>query len=395
MKRLRVAHVITRLCQGGAQENTLNTVLLHDRARYEPELITGVVEPGEASIEFKAEEAGVTVLRIPDLMRAVAPLHDWRALRELTRLFRERRYDIVHTHTSKAGYVGRLAAARAGVPVVVHTPHGHVFDGYFSKPVTRLFIALERHAARKTDRIIALTPRGIEEHLAEGIGRREQYAAIFSGIDLRPFAHHDALRAGTRTAAGYTDADFIVGCAGRLEPVKGFSLAIEAARRVCAECSNVRFLLAGAGPLEPELRAMAAPLGDRFQFVGFQHDVARFMAGLDLFVLPSLNEGMGRVLLECGAAGVAAVATRVGGVPDIVVDGETGLLVPPRAPDALAAAILTLVRDPARARRMGQAARARIVPAYGIEEMVRKIQALYEDVVALKIEAGNAGNQSL
>ena len=176
MKRFRVAHVITRLCRGGAQENTFHTVRLANRARFEVDLISGYSRGREGSIEDTVRAAGIEVCHEPALVRSIAPVRDILALRRLTRLFRERRYDIVHTHTSKAGFIGRLAAERAGVPIVVHTPHGNIFQGYFSKPMTRLFVWMERHAARRTDKLIELTPGGVEEHLAEGIGQRGQYA---------------------------------------------------------------------------------------------------------------------------------------------------------------------------------------------------------------------------
>ncbi|HOS03892.1 MAG TPA: glycosyltransferase, partial [Candidatus Hydrogenedentes bacterium] len=243
MRRIRVAHIITRLCQGGAQENTLHTARLHDRGRYEVDLLCGRIVGGEASIEDKAASYGVGIVRVPDLVRPLAPWRDVRALHQLERLIRKGRYDIVHTHTSKAGYLGRWAAARAGTPIVVHTPHGHVFDGYFPVPLTRLFVRLERRAAKWTDRIIALTPQGVEEHLAEGIGRPDQYVDIFSGIDLEPFEAAIRNRDAMRAALGYGRDEALIGAAGRLEPVKGFAYFVEAARLVCAQAPHARMLL--------------------------------------------------------------------------------------------------------------------------------------------------------
>lgn len=384
MKRFRVAHVITRLCKGGAQENTVHSVRLANRDRYDPELISGPTFGDEGSIEDAVRAAGIEIIRVPALVRPAAPVADIKALRELTRLFRDRHYDIVHTHTSKAGFVGRLAAVRAGVPVIVHTPHGNIFQGYFNPVTTRVFIAMERYAARRTDRIVELTPGGVDEHLAMRIGRREQFAVVFSGIDVAPFESAMERRAQTRRALGYDDATFLVGAAGRLEPIKGFAYFVEAARRVCERCPNARFVLAGQGSLEAELRERAAPLGGRFRLLGAREDVPDLMAALDLFVLTSLNEGMGRVLLEAGAAGVASVATRVGGVPDIIEDTRTGLLVPPRDAAATADAVCAMAGDDARRRAMGQAARHRVVPEYSLERMQQKIETLYEALIEEK-----------
>jgi len=384
MKRFRVAHVITRLCKGGAQENTFQTVKLANRERFEVDLISGPTSGDEGSIEDAVRAAGIEILRVSTLVRNVAPTRDLVAFRALESLFRANRYSIIHTHTSKAGFLGRMAAVRAEIPIVVHTPHGNIFQGYFSKPMTRLFVAMERYAARRTDRIIELTPRGIEEHLNQGIGRREQYVTIFSGIDLEPFPQAIAHREETRRALGIAPNEYLVGTVGRLEPIKGFAYFAEAARLVVQRVPQARFIVAGNGTLASELRAQTADLGNRFRWLGLREDVPDLMAAMDVFVLLSLNEGMGRVLLEAGAAGTPVVATAVGGVPDIVRNSKTGILAPPRDPRAIADAVCMLARDPERRRAMGNAARTAIVPAYGLDQMVRRIEALYETLIQEK-----------
>ncbi|GMU92769.1 MAG: glycosyl transferase [Candidatus Hydrogenedentota bacterium] len=379
MRRIRVAHVITRLCMGGAQENTFHTVRLADRGRYEMELIAGHVADEEGSIEDQVRSAGIEVLRVPDLVRDPSPLRDWRAYRALVRLFRSRQYDIVHTHTSKAGYLGRMAAAQAGVPIVVHTPHGHIFFGYFNAPLTAFFTLLERHAARKTDRLVALTRRGIEEHLARRVGRREQWVDIFSGIDLAPFEGAIARRAQTRASLGLAPHDPVVGAVGRLEPVKGFTYFVEAARIIHRIAPSARFILAGDGSQRAALSAQAVELGGRFQFLGRRNDVPDLMAAMDICVAPSVNEGMGRVVLEAAGGGVPVVASEVGGIPEVVCDGVTGLLVRPRDATAIAAAVLALLDDAALRERMGRAARE-FVRRYSVERMVARIEGLYDSL---------------
>lgn len=383
MKRFRVAHVITRLCKGGAQENTVSTVRLADRGRYEVDLISGPTYGSEGSIESAVTEAGIEILRVPHLVRNPNPWQDLLAYQELKRLFRERQYDIVHTHTSKAGYLGRLAAAYAGVPILVHTPHGHIFFGYFNRALTASFTALERHAARKTDRLIALTQRGIEEHLQRGVGRREQWEAVFSGIDLGPFGQGIARRLVTREMLGVAPGEFVVGAVGRLEPVKGFAYFVEAARAIAGSVPESRFILVGDGSLADPLRARAADLGDRFRFLGLRHDVPELMAAFDLCVVPSLNEGMGRVVLEAGAAGVPVVASAVGGIPEIVRDGETGILVAPQCAGAIADSVERLYRDSELRFRLSEAARV-VTAEYGLEQMVRRIEDLYERLIEEK-----------
>lgn len=378
---IRVAHVITRLCKGGAQENTFHTVRLHDRTRFAPTLIAGYAHGPEGSIEAAVQEAGVPITREPWLVRNPSPLCDLITLQRLTAHFRRERYDIVHTHTSKAGWLGRIAAHRAGVPIIVHTPHGNIFDGYFPAPVTRAFVWMERHAARRTHRIIELTPVGVEEHLAEDIGQREQYRVIFSGIDTAPFEAAITAREQTRATLGVPPGALLIGGVGRLEPVKGFTHFVEAACRMADAQPNAVFILVGDGSQRAQLERQAAPLGSRFRFLGLRQDIPNLMAALDILTVPSLNEGMGRVLLEAGAAGIPVVASRVGGIPDIVDNGETGLLVPPKDAKALAAALMELAQQPERRRLMGDTARAKVVPHYSLESMVRQIETLYEELL--------------
>lgn len=384
MKRIRVAHVITRLCKGGAQENTFHTVRLANADRFEVDLISGPTFGEEGSIEDAVRDAGIEILREPNLLRRVAPLRDTRALRNLARLFAEKRYDIVHTHTSKAGYVGRLAAARAGSPIIVHTPHGNIFDGYFSGLLTQAFIWMERHAAGKSDCIIELTPGGVEESLARKIGIREKYRVIFSGIDCSPYETAAARRAATREALGVGPGEFLVGGIGRLEPIKGFTYFVAAAKAVAERVPGARFVLIGQGALGEALRAQAAPLGGRFRFLGLREDVPDLAAAMDVLVVPSLNEGMGRVILEAGAAGTPVVASAVGGIPEVVEDSRTGVLVPAKSPESIAEAVAALLEEPARLEGMGRAARAFVVPAFGLDEMVVRIESLYEELIEEK-----------
>ncbi|HOZ48023.1 MAG TPA: glycosyltransferase [Candidatus Hydrogenedentes bacterium] len=384
MKRFRVAHVITRLCRGGAQENTFHTVRLASRERFDADLISGPTHGPEGSIEDDVTNAGIPIVREPFLVRNIAPIRDAIALRRLTRLFQSRQYDIVHTHTSKAGFLGRLAAERAGVPAVVHTPHGNIFHGYFPKPVTRAFVWMERHAARRTDRIIELTSGGVREHLDEDIGQPDQFRVIFSGIDFGPFDEAIRRRNETRRALGIAPHEVLVGAVGRLEPVKGFAYFVAAAEAIAQAAAEARFILAGAGSLDDELRRRARPLGERFRFLGLRHDVPDLMAAMDILAMPSINEGMGRVLIEAGAASTPAVAASVGGIPDVLDDGATGILVPPGDAGRLAAAVLELIRDADRRRGMGDMARRRVVPAFGLDRMVERIEAVYEELIEEK-----------
>jgi len=384
LKRYRIAHVITRLCRGGAQENTFHTVRLADRERFDVDLISGPTEGAEGSLEPAVESAGVNIIREPNLVRRPSPIRDYLAYRDLVRLIRERQYNIVHTHTSKAGYLGRMAAARAGVPIIVHTPHGHIFFGYFSGLMTRFFISLERQAAAHTDLMIALTPTGLEEHLTRGIGQRDQWRAIGSGIDLCAFEGVRTRREKTRQAIGVDDAALLIGTVGRLEPIKGVAYFVEAAREIAAQIPTAEFVVIGDGSERAMLERAAAPLGKRFRFLGLRSDVPDLMGALDVMVLPSLNEGMGRVLVEAAAAGTPVVASRVGGVPEVVREGETGLLVVPGDAAAIADAVTVLCTDKEKREQFGRAACERIAPQYGLDTMVAAIEAEYDRLIEMK-----------
>jgi len=366
----RVVHIITRLDVGGSTENTLISVTRLPPQEFTCTLISGQTTEPPPGLAQSLSRAGVTWIDIPSLRRPVNPIADCSALWRLTRVIRRMRVDIVHTHSSKAGFLGRLAARLAGVPHIVHTPHGHIFEGYFSPLATRAFIALERLAARWTDCIVTLSDEEARDHLRHGIGRPEQFVTIPSGVDLDPILQ--------ATPVPLAPGRPVIGTVARLVPVKGIHHLIEAAPAVLRKAPNARFVIVGDGEsrlaLEAQVRALG--LADRFLFAGFQSDAPAFLAGMDIFVLPSLNEGMGRVLVMAMALGKPIVATRVGGVPELLGNGEAGLLVPPADSAALAEAIGSLLGDPARSQALGEAGRRR-APRYSAKAMLEALAKLY------------------
>lgn len=387
----KVVHIITRLDRGGSAQNTLLTVLGQDRSRFEPVVIAGRAgrwddQGGDQATEEnrrRLEAAGVRRHFIPALTREVHPVKDVIALIRLIGLLRREQPAIVHTHTSKAGVLGRLAAWLAGVPVVVHTPHGHVFYGHFGRPVSWAFLQIERMLAKGTTRLIALTEAEREEHLARGVGRADRFSAIPSGIDLERFRRMAGM-AGRRPQGITCPPDaLVVGSVGWLTEVKGHRFLIEAFAGLKSDHPRLRLVIVGSGGLRDELAVLAARLGvgDSVQLPGERHDVPDCLAAMDIFVLPSLNEGMGRALIEAMAAGRPVIASRVGGVPAIVEDRRTGLLVPPGDPAALVAAIDELLRRPDWAKELGEAAGKSIGERFGVPAMVRAVEALYEEAL--------------
>jgi len=377
-------HLITRLSLGGPSLNTIDSVLAQARAGWRTILATGSVGT-EISVVDQARSRGCNTVLLPRLTREVSPAKDLVVLWEIFRLIKREQVMLVHTHTSKAGFLGRLAAWLARVPMILHTPHGHVFYGYYGPRLTAFFVRLERLAARLTDRIVVLTERGRDEHLARGIGRPEQFVVIPSGVDLQAVRRSAPPYETARGRLGVNPETCLVVGLGRLVPVKGFQVLVKALPLIVSAVPSARLLLVGEGPLREDLlvEAQALGVGDCLKLAGAQSDPAPFLAAADLVVVPSLNEGMGRVLVEAMALGCPVVATRVGGIPAVVADGESGLLVPPDDPPALARAVGELLKDPGVRQRMGEAGRRR-AEQFSLAVMESRLLHLYRELCAEK-----------
>jgi len=384
--RRRVYHVIARLNIGGP---AVHVALLASRLppAYDPVLLTGEVGPDEGDMAYYARERGVEPLVVAGLGRELKPLRDLALVWKLYKVFASERPVIVHTHTAKAGAVGRLAAWLAGVPVIVHTFHGHVLRGYFGPFKTRIFGAIERALARVTDCIVTLGERQREEILSLGIGRRDDVVAIPLGLDL------DALFEGSRRTGklqqelGLDAGTPLVGIVARLVPIKGHEDFLAAARQMADRDPRVHFAIVGDGERREELGRRVAELGltDRVHFTGWKRDLAPVYADLDVVVLCSKNEGLPTALIEAQAAGAPVVSTPVGAVAEIVEDGVTGHLVPIGDPAALAEKTLALIADPAAADAMGQRGRTRMRSRYGVQRLLDDIDRLYSQLLDRKV----------
>jgi glycosyltransferase involved in cell wall biosynthesis len=385
MERAKVIHVITRLDNGGSAQNTLLTAIRHDRTRFEPLVVVGDTGPwadqgGRQATEAncrRLEKAGVRWTMIPSLGRTIQPLRDVTTFWSLVRLFRQERPHVVHTHTSKAGVLGRLAAWFARVPVVVHTPHGHVFYGHFGRLASWLFLQVERLLAPISTKLIALTEAERDEHLALAVGTSQQFAVVPSGIELSRF--RDVAKQRPSWFACPEGAT-VIGSVGWFTPVKGHAYLIEAFVKVRAHVPNVFLVLVGNGRELDNLKAMSKRLDveQAIRFITDCQDVEQCLAGMDLYVQPSLNEGMGRALIEAMAAGVPVVATRVGGIPAVVQDRRNGLLVPPGDAHTLASALLALLESPELARTLATAAIRTVGERFGAGAMVQAIESQYD-----------------
>jgi glycosyltransferase involved in cell wall biosynthesis len=375
-----VLHVITRLTLGGSSEATIASMEAAGAAGYRCVLAVGVAESDAAVLEA-ARRRGGTVIDVPTLGREAAPGRDLRAVADLVRVMRRERPAIVHTHTSKAGFVGRLAAKLARVPAVVHQPHGHIFYGYYGRTRTALYVGLERLAARWADRLIMLTERGIAEHLAQGIGRPAQFVVVPSGVPVHAFRAAAPTPDAARAALGLPRDAYVVAALGRLVPIKGFDLLVEALPAVAAALPSTRLLIIGDGPLRGALEARAEALGimPRLTITGARSDVPAVLAAADVLVAPSRNEGMGRAIVEAMALGVPVIGAAVGGIPAVIVDGESGRLVEPERPAAIARALIELGVDPLLRAKLGAAAGERAME-FSTDVTGARLVALYEEL---------------
>jgi glycosyltransferase involved in cell wall biosynthesis len=382
---IRVLHVITRFVVGGAMENTLLTVLGQMRdPRYEVTLYSGIDLGPEGNLHDAARAQGVNLILTPHLIRSIRPLTDLRALVELTRFIRAGRYHVVHTHATKAGIIGRLAARLAGAPVVIHTLHGLVFHDYQNAHVNRIYIALKRFCARFTDHMIAVSDATAKGALGAGIGDPARLEIIFSGMELAPFLTADERleRNALRRRFGLPANAPVVGKVGRLFPLKGHAQFLEAAAKIHAERPDVHFLLVGNGILRADLEAEVAARGlaPVVHFAGLipPAEVPAAIAAMDVVVHTSLREGIARVLPQALAVGRPVVTFALDGAPEVIEDGKSGYLLPPLDAAGIAARVLALLADPELRRTMAAYGRAFVEREFPVEHMVERIDAVYE-----------------
>jgi glycosyltransferase involved in cell wall biosynthesis len=375
--------IIARMNVGGP---ATHVVLLNaglDRRGYDTLLVTGSEGASEGSLRDLAVANGLRLALIPELGREISPRSDLVTLVKLYRLMRRERPHVVHTHTAKAGFVGRIAARLAGVPVVLHTFHGHVFHGYFSPARTRLFLWIERLGARLSSRIITISPRLRDEIAQYGVTRSERIEVIPLGFELDAFASQPRASGDFRRSLGIPVGAKLIGAVGRLVPIKNISLLLEAAALARREAPELRVVLVGDGELRADLEAQAAALEmtEAVVFAGWRRDLPSVYADLDAVVISSHNEGTPASLIEAMATGCPVIATRVGGVPDLVVDGETGRLVPPGDREALAAALLALFWESERTAHMAGLARRRVLERHQAERLVADMDRLYRELL--------------
>lgn len=351
---------------------------------YETLLVHGSLAAGEESLQESAENEGAELVSIPDLVQPIDPVSDQRAFRELARIVRRFKPDVVHTHTAKGGFIGRAAALTLRPrPVIVHTYHGHVLEGYFGRGKTAVYRGLEQTAGRISDRLIGVSQATVDDLVRLGVAPKERFSVVPLGLDLDSFTALDPepdLHA--RHELGIESDDVLFSFVGRIVPIKRVDLLLEALALARRNGCRAQLAIVGDGETRHELEEQSRVLGvdESVHFLGYRRDLATIAAASDAVILSSDNEGTPVSLIEASAAGRPGVATTVGGVREVVTD-ETGILVPPDDVAALAGGIERLAGDPELRKAMGARAREHAITRYSADRLVGDIDSLYRELL--------------
>ena len=384
---MKICHVITRMIIGGAQENTLLSIRGALEKGHDVTLVTGPTDGPEGKLLRDQPVPGLKVVECPWLVREISPLNELRAYRFLKKYFRREKFDVVHTHTSKAGIIGRIAGRKAGVPLVVHTIHGLAFHPYQSPMKNRLYIFLEKLAAQYCDEIYCVAQAMTDQCLAAGIGKKEMFKVVYSGMEIETFLNavpEESLREQLGIPAGST----VFATVARLFPEKGYEDFIPVAKRIAEKHPGVCFLLIGNGILMDSIRkdVESAGFADRFFFPGLvsPREVHRYLALSDALVHLSLHEGLPRAAVQSLGCGKPVIGYDLDGTPEVVRNGETGWLIEPRDLDAVEAAMEKVVSDPATAEEYGRNGKALAGRLFGWRRMSDILLEHYGTALAKK-----------
>ncbi len=384
---MRVAHIITRMIVGGAQENTLLNCLdlIHEYGD-EVLLITGPALGPEGDLLGQGRGGEVPTAYVDSLRRSIHPWRDWRSYRQIRQLLRTFNPDVVHTHSAKGGFLGRLAAWSLRTPVVVHTVHGAPFHPYQNVVPRTLYRWCEWYAARRCHALISVADAMTDLMVSAGVAPRAKFHTIYSGMEVEPFLQANANRQLVRAELGLEPDDVVIGKIARLFHLKGHADVITAAKEVVQQNPQVKFLFVGDGILRESLQRQIdeAGLTKHFVFTGLVPParIPELLGAVDLLVHASLREGLARAIPQALIAGKPVVSYDVDGAREVCITGQTGFLVPPRDIPALARALCTLSGDATLRERHGQTGRARFADQFRHQTMTRRIRELYQRLLA-------------
>jgi glycosyltransferase involved in cell wall biosynthesis len=386
---IRVLRVIARLNMGGPAIHVANLAAGLETRGYHTTLVAGSLARGEDSMAYVAERLGVTVVSVPEIQREISALHDARSIARVAAIIRRERPHILHTHTAKAGAIARAAALVTGgarPPVVVHTFHGHVLRGYFGPARTAFFRHVERTLARSSDVLVAVSPEVRDDLVELGVAPPEKFAVVRLGIPLEERLGDPSAGLDFRRLYGIPTPAFVVGWVGRMTGVKDTGAALEIVSTLRGRGVDAVLCLVGDGPDREGLEELAHDLGiaRRTYFVGYQPDVAGYYGLFDAFLLPSVNEGTPVSAIEALASGTPVVASRVGGVPDVVRDGLDGFLVEPGDVEGAAEKLALLAGDADLRAALGASGRERVLRRYSVARLVDDVDRLYRSLLAEK-----------
>jgi glycosyltransferase involved in cell wall biosynthesis len=381
---MRIVHIITRLIVGGAQENTLLSCQGQHEHGHDVTLLTGPPLGPEGSLMEQAHAGGYRIEVIGEMRRAMLPFKDWRTYHKLAKRLSELRPDVVHTHSSKAGILGRWAAKKADTPAIIHTIHGLAFTASTRRSVNGFYKFLERRTAPLTSRIVCVADAMRNQSLAAGVGRADQYVTIYSGMDTQPFLTPPTPREEVRRRWGLEDRHVAVGTIARLFHLKGHDDLLEIAPDLCRRLPELRFLWVGDGLLRPELERRMKEMGlrDRFILTGLvpPRQVPELTAAMDILVHPSRREGLARALPQAALAGKPVIAYDIDGNKEAVLDGRSGFALPPFDRGKLSASIAQLAGDEKLRFEMGRCGREFALGRFDAKVMVEALEKLYAQV---------------
>ena len=380
MQKTKVLHIITNLPIGGAQDNTLITVERLNRERYSVALMCA---PEGEWVQRALEIPGLDLVFVPNLIQKINLLKDFAAFWNIYKYIRKGQFEIVHTHSSKPGFLGRIAARIAGAPIIIHTIHGFPFNDFMNPFIRKVFIIIERMLTHFSDCLVTVSKLNLEKAIKLRIAKRQKFVNIYSGIDFKKFDVKIDVKS-KRSEIGIIDGRAVVGMVGRLSQQKAPWNFIKSVPYVLDRYKETIFLIVGDGELMSEMKNLACDLGinDNILFLGFRDDLPEILRILDIYVLTSQWEGLGRSLTEAMYVGCPVIATGVEGVPELVQNGETGVLVPVNDPVALSKEIIEMLLDRAMRKRLGRMARLRINQSFKANIMVKHLDELYQRLCA-------------
>ena len=384
VSKIKVLHPITRLIVGGAQENTLFTAERLPKNFFKVDVLSGIQTGSEGSLIEEAYQRQISLLLVPELLREISPLNDWKAYKKIKSIIREGKYSIIHTHSSKAGILGRIAALHASTPIIIHTVHGWSFHEQMS-PLKRFFyISLEKWIAQFTDAMVFVSKNDMQKGIKYKIGAPNHYHLIRSAIPLDDFNPVKYNRNKIRQELGLPTDAIVVGNIGRLSVQKNPLTWIRIAQKISTQIPTCLFLLVGDGPLKSKVLSEIRELGleDKFVLTGIRRDIPRILACIDIFLLTSLWEGLPRVIPQAFAMGIPVVANRVDGISDVIIPESTGFIHNPGENDKLAEDCIRLILDDNLRYLLGQNGKKMAEDEFNLENMVSSLEQLYLNLLS-------------